>query len=59
MELNLSQNMRKILTLFILIILPVLILLIIFAVDYKQMWYYYVLIVTWLGLGVIFYGSME
>jgi len=59
MELDLNQNLRQIITFFILIVLPVILLLLIFAVDYKQSIYLYVGLMTWLGLGVIFYGAIK
>lgn len=57
MELNLNNKIKEILTVFILIILPLILLLIGLVLDFVYAWYI-LLLVTWFGMGVIFYSSI-
>jgi len=56
MEINLSDKIKQIISIFVLIILPLLLLGIVASIDYIQQWYYYLILITWFGLGVIFYS---
>ena len=65
MELNLTQNMRKLLLAFFLLILPWLFIIIGIGVDVESKigpgWtaIYYLLSIIWFGMGVIFYSAMN
>jgi len=58
MELNLSENMRKNISIFLLIILPWIVigLGLVFNVYFV---FYYVLSILWFGMGFIFYGALN
>ena len=58
MELNLNNKIKEILTVFILIILPLLLLLVGLVTDFIYAWYI-LLLVTWFGMGVILYSSIS
>ncbi len=59
MELNSNENIKRIISMFLLILLPLLLLVAIVSIDYAQPWYYYVSLVTWFGLGVMFYSAIN
>jgi len=56
MEINLNENIKQIISIFLLILLPLLLLLALVIVDPIQVWYTYLVLITWFGLGVIFYS---
>lgn len=59
MEINLNENIREILTMFILILLPLLLLAFMIIVDPLQGWYFYISLITWFGLGIIIYSAIR
>jgi hypothetical protein len=58
MELNLSKTVKTTLTIFLLIVLPLLILLIGLITEIFNAWFY-ILCVVWFGMGLIFYSAIE
>ena len=58
MELNLTQTMKQIISVFLLIILPLIIIGLgtVFGVEY--LWYY-LLAILWFGMGFIFFGALN
>ena len=58
MELNLSKDMKQILTAFLLVLLP---LIIIFggALAGIKNAAYFIVMITWLALGIIFFYAIE
>ena len=58
MELNRSQTMKQIITVFLLILLPLIVLGIGLYLNYLNAWFY-ILVVTWFGLGVIFNSTIQ
>jgi len=58
MEINLSEDIRNILLLFILILFP-LILIGVGALTGLINAGYYILIIFWFGMGLIFYGALN
>jgi len=57
MELNLTQEMRKTLLAFLMVLLPLIVIGLgaIFGVTSAG---YYILSIMWFGMGVIFFGAM-
>lgn len=60
MELNLTQTMKQIISAFLLIILPLIVigLGIIFGIE-KDSALYYLLAIIWFGMGVIFFSAIN
>lgn len=58
MELNRSETMKQIITVFLLILLPLLVLGIGLYLNYLNAWFY-ILVVTWFGLGVMFNSTIQ
>jgi len=58
MEFNLPKIVKQILTAFLLLILPLLVILLGVIFNILIAWYY-ILCVTWFGMGVIFYGAIN
>lgn len=58
MELNLSKTVRTTISIFLLIILPLLSLLLGLITEFFNAWFY-ILCVTWFGMGLIFYSAIE
>jgi hypothetical protein len=58
MEINLSETWKGIISLFLLIILPLLVILLGVILSLLIAWYY-ILAVTWFGMGVIFYSVLQ
>ena len=56
MEINISKTVWKYLTVFLLVILPLLIILLGAVFNILIAWYY-ILSATWFCMGVIFYGA--
>ena len=57
MELNLTQEMRKMLLAFLMVLLP-LIVIGLGAISGVTGAGYYILSIMWFGMGVIFFGAM-
>jgi len=55
MELNLSQTVKQILAVFLLLILPLLVILLGITVWVVNAWYF-ILAITWFGAGIVFYS---
>jgi len=58
MELNLSENMKQLLSAFLLILLPIL-LLGIMAFSGVKSAPLYLIVIVWFSLGVIFFGTTD
>ncbi len=58
MDLNLSENIRKTITAFLLILLPWIIIGLGLVLNIEFVWYY-VLSIMWFGMGFIFYGALN
>jgi len=56
MEINISKNVKQIITTFLLIILPLLTILLGVIFEVFVAWFYIVAI-TWFGLGIIFFSA--
>jgi len=58
MELNLTETTRQIISAFLMIILPWIVigLGVVFGVEY---FLYYLLAILWFGMGFIFYGALN
>jgi len=57
MELNLSQTVRKIISAFLLLILPLVTIVLGLVFNVENAWLY-ILAITWFGVGVIFFGAI-
>jgi len=57
MELNLTQPMKQIISAFILIILPLIVLALGTIFGIENAWYY-LLSIVWFGTGIIFFGAI-
>jgi len=58
MEITLSQNIRELLSVFLLIILPLILLAIGVAIGPFNV-IYYLLTIFWFGMGLIFYAAIH
>jgi hypothetical protein len=58
MEINLSETWKEIISLLLLIILPLLVILLGVIFSLLNAWYY-ILAVTWFGMGIIFYSALN
>jgi hypothetical protein len=58
MEINLTENWKQIITLLLLILLPLIIILLGVVFGVLIAWYY-ILAVTWFGMGIIFYSALK
>jgi len=58
MEINLSGNIKQVISIIILLILPLITLLIGLMANILNAWFY-VGLITWFGMGVIFYGALN
>jgi len=58
MELNLNSSMKNIISIFLLIILPLLVIGLGLFFDIRNAWYF-ILTVTWFGMGIIFYSAIK
>jgi hypothetical protein len=54
MEINISKNVKQIITAFLLLILPLLTILLGIIFEIFVAWYY-IIGITWFGLGIIFF----
>ena len=58
MELNLSEKLGQIVSAILLMILPLIILLIGITTNYLEIWFY-IIVITWFGMGLIMYLAIE
>ena len=58
MELNLSENMKQMISAFLLLILPLIAIALGMVFNILNAWYF-ILVITWFGLGVIFFGALN
>jgi len=58
MEISLNQDMMRFFTLFLFIFLPLVLILIGAVVGYLNA-IYYILTITWFGMGLIFYKAVN
>jgi hypothetical protein len=58
MELNISKIMKQSLSIILLIILPLLAILLGVIFEMLIAWYY-IICITWFGMGIIFYGAIN
>jgi hypothetical protein len=58
MELNLSTTIRQLISSFLLLILPLLAILLGVVFNVLNAWFF-ILCVTWFGMGIIFYGAIS
>jgi len=58
MELNLTETTRQIISAFLLIILPLVVIGLGIVFKIWFLWYY-LLAVLWFGMGFIFFGAMD
>ena len=58
MEINLSEDIRNFLMLFIMILLPLILIGISVLTGFINIGFY-ILIIFWFGMGIIFYGSLN
>ena len=58
MEINISKNVKQIITGFLLLILPLLTIGLGIIFEILIAWYY-IIAITWFGLGIIFYGAIN
>ena len=56
MELNISQTAKQLITAFLLMILPLLTIIIGVVFNVLNAWFY-IIAVTWFGLGIIFFSA--
>ena len=57
MEINISKNVKQIITAFFLLILPLLTIGLGIIFEILIAWYY-ITAITWFGLGIIFYSAV-
>ena len=58
MEINLSQTMKQLITILLLVILPMITIIIGLASNVLNAWFY-ILAITWFGIGIIFFGVTQ
>jgi hypothetical protein len=58
MEIELSESIKKIISAFLLLFLPLLVILLGVIFNYFNAWFY-ILAITWFGSGVIFFGALN
>ena len=58
MEIELSESIKKVISAFLLLILPLLLILLGVIFNIFNAWFY-VLTATWFGSGVIFFGALN
>lgn len=57
MEIEVSESIKKVISIFLLLILPLLIILLGVILNIYNAWFY-ILAITWFGSGVIFFGAL-
>lgn len=58
MEINLNDQVRNVIQLLVLLILPLICLLLGIVFTIENVWFY-VLSITWFGAGLIFYNALN
>lgn len=58
MEIEVSESIKKVISIFLLLILPLLIILLGVMLNIYNAWFY-ILAITWFGSGVIFFGALD
>jgi hypothetical protein len=58
MEFNISENMKNLLIIFFMIILPLIVLVIGALIGLKNPGYY-ILTIFWFGMGIIFFNTID
>jgi hypothetical protein len=58
MEIELSESIKKVISAFLLLILPLILILLGVIFNIFNAWFY-VLAATWFGSGVIFFGALN
>jgi len=58
MELNMSEKLKQIVSALLLLIIPLLVILTGVILNILNVWYY-VLAVTWFGMGIIFFSALK
>jgi hypothetical protein len=58
MELNLTETTKQILSAFLLIIIPLIVIVLGIVFKIWFLWYY-LLAILWFGMGFIFFGAIE
>ena len=58
MEINLSESMKQVISIFLLMILPLIVIGLGLVFEILNAWYF-ILAVTWFGIGIIFYAAIE
>ena len=58
MEINLNDQVRNVIQVLVLLILPLICLLLGIVFTIENVWYY-VLSITWFGAGLIFYNALN
>jgi hypothetical protein len=56
MELNLPKIVKQFLSAFLLLVLPLVAILLGVILNVLNAWYY-ILCITWFGMGIVFYGA--
>ena len=56
MEINISKNVKQIITAFLLLILPLLTIVLGIVFEVFVAWFY-IIVITWFGLGIIFFSA--
>ena len=58
MELNLSESKKQVISIFLLMILPLLVILLGLVYDIMNAWYF-IGAVTWFGVGLVFFCAIQ
>jgi len=58
MEINLTEQVKTLLQMFLLLILPWIVLLLGMIFTVENIWYY-LLSITWFGSGIVFFGALN
>jgi len=58
MEIEVSESIKKFVSAFLLLMLPLLLILLGVILNIYNAWFY-ILAATWFGSGVIFYGALD
>ena len=56
MEINISKNLKQVIVAFVLLILPLLTIGLGIAFEILIAWFY-IVVITWFGLGIIFFSA--
>ena len=58
MEINLTEQVKTLLQMFLLLILPWIVILLGMIFSVENIWYY-LLSITWFGSGIVFFGALN